>query len=224
MPWLRASSISIGVSVSPGHTAFTRMPWRPMVDRLRLGHEDHAALRRAVRDGPGAADQTPARRAVDDRAAPLFDHRRQHRARHQERALEARVHLRVPLVLVAPQRVVGHVDAGVVEQHIDPAERLERLERAAGAVLGVANVGPDEDGATARRLDLAGDRGAASLVATRDRHAGAFAGERHRGRPADPGRPAGDQPDLPLEAHPAILDRSDRYLPGDPRVIGGKAP
>ena len=75
------------------------------------------------------------------------DHVRDHAPRDEPRALEVDVEHRVPLVLGQLVRQPVGADAGVVEQHVDAAEALDR--RVDGGAHGrvVAHVG---DAATQR--------------------------------------------------------------------------
>jgi hypothetical protein len=159
------------------------------------------ALGGAVRDRLLAAHDPPAGCAVHDRARPSGDHVRERELGHQERALEARVHLGIPLVLGATERVVLDVDPGVVEQHVEPPERIDGLPDRALAVVRPADVGRDEDGSAPGRVDLLLDLAAAVRVATDHGDGGAFVREQDGGGPADArGRPR-DQRHLAVQPH-----------------------
>ena len=107
-------------------------------------------------------------------------------------------------------------DAGVVDEDVDLAERLERgLDDALGR-LRVRGRRPGS--ASARRperLDLAGGRGGrlrVALVAERD--VGTLAGEPERDRLADPARPTRDQRDLPTDRSRVHLRWAGSGSPG----------
>ena len=83
--------------------------------------------------------------------------------------------------------------AGVVDEEVDPAERLGGARDEVAYLLGIGDVGPlrVDDGAV--RAQLLGRRQHLVLVPCADRHAHALAHELAGDRGADPLRAAGDE-------------------------------
>ena len=97
--------------------------------------------------------------------------------------------------------VAGQRDAGVVDDHVDPAEVLGHgggVRRERGAVGHVEAVGADLAGAGV--LDQVDGLGEPGLVDVGEREQRALAGEVERQRAADAGAGAGDHDDLVVEA------------------------
>ena len=121
------SSRSSGVSTGPGHSALTRTPLLGELDAQLAGHRQHAALRRGVGDlRGGRAHHRDERGGVDHRAAAARQQVRDPVLAAEEHAAQVG---RLDALLRLQRRlehrgVVGRRDAGVVEQHVDPAEPL----------------------------------------------------------------------------------------------------
>ena len=85
----------------------------------------------------------------------------------------------------------------VVDQHVEPAERLERRLHCCGAEFRIGDVAGQHDAAAPFRLDgTLRLGGVLLLVEMRDRHIGTLAREQHRDCPPDAGIAAGDERDL----------------------------
>ncbi len=98
-----------------------------MVDGHCLGQLNHGAFRGAVRRGPAAAGQPPARRQVDDHAATRARHHWDRVLRQQEDRFDVDRHHPVP-VLLARLRQRGAPDhTGAVDQDVERAERRHGL-------------------------------------------------------------------------------------------------
>ncbi len=99
--------------------------------RQRLGHPLERELRRAVGAESGRRDLAAHRAHLHDRAAALRAHMRQHRLRQGDGAEEHRVHERAQLAGVDLLDRADRAVAGVVDEHVDAAEALERGATAA---------------------------------------------------------------------------------------------
>ena len=99
-------------------------------------------------------------------------------------------------------RVAGHgrADAGVVDEHVDPAELRHRLVDQALALLGVGHVGRDRVHAAAGRAHRVGDALELLDPAGAEHDVGAGLGEAVGERDAQPARGTGDDDDLVVEA------------------------
>ncbi len=86
------------------------------------------------------------------------------------------------------------LERGVVDQDVEPAERLHGLRDRGLAEFRIGDVARQQDAAAPFVLDRAlGFVGVLVLVEIGDRDVGAFAGEQHRDRAADAGIAAGDE-------------------------------
>ena len=102
-------------------------PVGPELDREALGDSGDRMLRGAVVEQPGAARSDRVDRAdVDDRAAvALLAHPPGGRLRAEEHSLDVhRLDAAELLEREAVEQQVGE-DAGVVDEHVEPAERLD---------------------------------------------------------------------------------------------------
>src|SRR5436190_17078346 len=97
---------------------------------------------------------------------------------------------------------------GIIDEHMEVAEGLDRLGDRVSAELSVPDVARDQDSLAAlgfdKVLDLLGILG---LFLIDDRDLRAFAGEKHRTGAADAAVAAGDDGDLVLEAVAALESR-----------------
>jgi hypothetical protein len=94
---------------------------------------------------------------------------------------------------------------GVVEQHVDAAERRDRLLDDALDLFRIADVRRQRDRGAAQVLDLLRDRVGGLGPQVGEREGGALAGEQQRGRRPDATARAGDDRDLAVE--PSDRDR-----------------
>ena len=136
----------------PGHTQFTRIPSRRVLDRRDLRELDHRRLRRAVRRGVRPRGESGYRRRQDDRTRLL----RAHDGHRGAYAVDGTQHVDAKRALPILGREV--VDATVrrehprvADQHVEPAEALDRPGDDGFDVCEVTDVG--EQG-----LDLAAPR------------------------------------------------------------------
>src|SRR5262249_13894560 len=99
----------------------------------------------------------------------------------------------------------AHVRAGVVDQHVDPAEALEHGAHESFARRGDRRVGADRKDVT-MRLQPGLSFVEAALVARADGNAGTFLEQPFGGREANAPRRAGDDCNLALqtEVHPSV--------------------
>jgi hypothetical protein len=140
----------------------------------------------------------PFKPAVEATLTIALDHLRQERARSEELAAEVDGEDPVPGLGAGFRRgLVGIQDAGVVHQHVDAAETLERGLRHRRHRGLVADVGGERQRLSPSRLDRR--RGLLGALDV-DRHdPGALGGEALGARPADPRAGAGHQRHLPLQ-------------------------
>src|SRR5207247_826584 len=128
------------------------------------GERDDRAFGASVRRVAWEAAAAVHRRDVDDRAAAPLDHA----AGRLLRAEEVAAHVEVEYFVVDLRRRLQEVErpghASVVYQHVEPAERADRVLDDAAAVLDAAEVALDRQRPTAHRLDL-GDGVAGALLA-----------------------------------------------------------
>jgi hypothetical protein len=97
-------------------------------------------------------------------------------------------------------RTPRRVDAGVVHEDVDDAERLHGLVEQRAHLLLVADVGLDDDGSPSRLLDaLAGTGGAVGVLEVAEDDIGTFLCELHSRRLADARVRTGDDRDLAVQ-------------------------
>src|SRR5436190_3431303 len=164
--------------------------------RLRHGHD--RALRRAVHRAAGDACEPRDRGEVDDPAAALLEHLRNHRLAAEERALDVRLPGVVEALLRHIDDGAERQDARAVDEHVDAAELVERAPRESLALRDDPHVGRLKDAP-----DLGRDRLAALLVAARDDDAGALGGQAAGRAGAHPGRATADDRDPAVELQAA---------------------
>ena len=93
------------------------------------------------------------------------------------------------------------LDAGIADQHVDAAERLDDLGGAGVHLLFVGDVHGDADRALAARVDLLRGGIGRLLVEVGDDDLGAFAREHDGDFLADAARGTGDDGNLVLQTH-----------------------
>ena len=128
-----------------------------------LGQLPGRALERGFGGGiiilPGRRLNGGERRDIDDRAAFLRLHRRQHRLDHAQRAEAGNIDAGEPgFDVVILERLVGGVLIRAVDQPIDPPESVERRLGQAAALLGVGDIGRHGDALTTGGADFVGHR------------------------------------------------------------------
>ena len=194
------SPIHIGVSTTPGAKALTVIPCsiRPRAVAWVIG--EHAELRDAVRDEVPEALPARDRSRVDDLAAgALRDHllRRLLRADDHAPGVDADDLLEVRLVDL--HEVARAVHAGVVEDHVQLAERFDGLLDHRLHLRTVGDVDADRLGGCRRsRRSSSATARAASASRSATTTLPAFGGDRLAGRGADPPGAAGDDHDAVL--------------------------
>src|SRR5215211_823595 len=184
-----------------------------VLERQRPGEVLHPALAGRVAEVARLRDQLVDARDVDDHARLLL---RQEvpdgLAGAHERA--AQVHGEHLVEVLARELLggPGDLDAGVVDEHVDAAEAVDRLADHLHDVVLLGHVAPDEyvldallvdfvDAGVHLVLGLLGLLGLAEVV---DRHVGAVLGEAHRDRLPDPGAAPGHEHVLVVEASEAL--------------------
>lgn len=177
---------------------------RPVGLRGRARERDHAGLAGGVARHAGAGIEGRHRGDVDDRAAALRDHGRQHRALAAHGAAKVDLVQPPPVLVVDVGRVVVAHDAGAVHEHVDATEGRDHRGhgRAHGGVVGHVAV---ERGAVAHRLRPrpAGDGDARALAREARGH-----------RRADAARGADDEAGLALQASAAHACSAKKGLSG----------
>jgi hypothetical protein len=134
----------------------------------------------------------------DDVAGAALDHVRERRSHGSHDAVDVRPQQLVERVRVALPDVPADIHAGVGDEHIDAAVRLDRPPDEALDVLGLRHVGDDRGAA----LTYRGDRLVEPLPRARCDHDGrAETVHLARDRQADPRAGARDEADLALERH-----------------------
>jgi len=180
--------------------------------RDRLREHGHAGLRHGVRvDRKGLGGlQAEDRTDVDDRAATLALHVRDHRPGEAEDALEEHVHHAVPdRIGRLVQRAGVQQASGVVDEHVDAPERRERRLH---GVLNVALVG--DTARHGQRVathggDRVGDLTEDLFAAASDRYLGSFTRERRGNGGADAGSATGHNGYFVCESHGSLPLRPD---------------
>ena len=145
----------------------------------RLGVSLDRVLGRRVQGHEGGRHETQDRADIDDPAAALLAHVREHRARHAYRTEEIGLEQCASLRNRALLRSARNTDARIVDQDIDTAGSVEHLAHRSGDRLIVGDVERQEHHSAPR---LPGGRPAARPV-----HGEPGADERARGRFTDPG-------------------------------------
>src|SRR5262249_38764782 len=119
---------------------------------------------------------------------------------HQPGALQARVHRRVPLLFRRLDGVVREVDAGIVEEDVEPAaERLQRLGHEALTVARLRDVAANENCGAAGGFDRGHDLSPPPLVPAGHDALRALLGEGARRGLAETRGGASDDADTVLE-------------------------
>jgi hypothetical protein len=172
-------SATIGVSMVPGQIALMRNPARRVLQSGAGGQPDHSVLRRVVRSPPRKSDEAAEGGAVDDGAAALGAHLTQ--LMLHARPHPAQVDRIDPVEDLG--RLVGGIagrdlDAGVVERHVEPAERVDGGPHHGRHAVLVGHVTPDADDPMAGGDQVFGGRTERGLVDVGDNHSGAGLGER----------------------------------------------
>ena len=120
---------------------------------------------------------------------------------HVEDALEVDVHHQVPVLLGHLEEQVVAGDAGVVDQHVDPAELVDHALHGGLGGGRVDDVAADAHRAgTVGELEPAGSLLSGGLVEVEDRDGGALAREALRDAEADASRCSGDDGDTAVVA------------------------
>ena len=153
---LRAHS---AVSTTPGSDRVDADSRAPVFHRQRPRSGVERALRRGVGGAPRRAHLGRHRRQVDDRTAAGCNHRRHERGDEEERRahvdrVEPIDELRVELRRRQPGR-----GRGVVDQHVDGAERVERGARRCCRRVRVLEVGGEDDGLVRQAISHLVQRG-----------------------------------------------------------------
>ena len=160
-------------------------------------------------------------------AAALGDHLLGRDLRAEEGALQVDRHHLLVLRLGGVEDRRAGLDAGVVDHHVEPAERLDRLVDEPLQVLDLADVGLHADGLVAELRDLAFEVLGRLLVGdVVDDDVGALAGEGEGDGLADAAVAAGDDGDLALQCHvvPPAGSRRERAPRTTRRPYGARRP
>ena len=185
---------------------------QPQLDRGRAGQLVHPGLRRRVADVRPARPVPADAGHVDDAARPARDH-------DPGRVLDAEEHpARVDGQRVEERRVVRlrerqrprHAHPGVVDQHVQAAELVDRRGDQRLDVGLDADVGRGEPGP---RPEFGGERLAHVLAPPPDDDTGALGEERRRRRGPDAAGGTGDHGDLVLEHTRLVIEHTRLPVP-----------
>src|SRR5258705_2708671 len=160
---------------------------------------DHRVLARAVYRDLRRSQQARDRGGVDDAALVLLEHHRQHVLHAQEHADDVDVeHPAKTLQRIFDDRLDIALDAGVVVEHVDGAEPVDRGADIFGDLVFPGDVGFHRERLRRGRQIL--DRGFEVFLAAVDRDdAGAALGQEPDGRATDDAGRAGDDGDLAVQ-------------------------
>ncbi len=175
------------------------------------GERDDAALGGGV--GARARPAEPAagdRGQVDDLAAPLPLHHRDHRVGEEERPGQVEVDQLLPLLereLVQQGGGAAHDGAAAhpVDQDVDAPVGLDGLPDRALHRRRVEGVGAERERAAARGDDVGGQALEHGRLQVHAHHGAALARDDHRGRAADAGPRRRDQRHLALESRHGVV-------------------
>ena len=146
--------------------------------------------------------------AAHARSSPALLEMRQGRARAQHDAGQVHGDQPVPFVERGLLDALADEDAGIVHQHVELAELLDRGVHGGGPARLAGDVERDVERLAARRLDLLRRLPAALVEHVADRHLGAGAGHQLGRRAADAARRARQERDLAVQpVHAFLLDR-----------------
>ena len=183
----------------------------------RAGEVDERALDGVIgRIGiEPAAGEPHDRGDVDDGAGPPRDHVPADGAGAVEGAVEPDVEDALPALA---RHVDGRdpcPDAGIVDEHVDAPEALERLSDGRIHLALIRDVDGEGQGRAAALRDLLGHGLRRRRVDVRHRDGGAERGESHRRRPPDAGPGAGDEDRAAAEVQGVLEARHRRRLARD---------
>ena len=179
-----------------------------VVDGEAAGEVDHGRLAGAVDDARRVAAQSRDRRRRHDRAAAAGGEDRHGVLRAEEHRAHVDGHHEVPVLLGQADGGAGADRAGVVEQRVEPTERVDGERRPSARRRRRRRRWPGR----ARRCrprpsierDGLVDLGTTDVGGDDQRTLG---GEAQRAGPADARSSPGDDGDLPCEQHPRIVAR-----------------
>jgi hypothetical protein len=176
---------AVGAGVAGGD-AVDQDVVRRQLGRQRLGDGGHRGTQRVGQHQPLDRLLHRDRRHVDDAAAAALLHVRDGGAAEPNDAQQQRIDRLSPRRLVQRHERAGRRTAAVGDEDVEAPEFLHRRRDRAADVLGLSQVGLDDEHLAAGRLDRRG-RVAKRLAAARaDGDASAVAGERQRGGAAEP--------------------------------------
>jgi hypothetical protein len=206
-----------GVSMTPGETALTRMPF---------GKGDESAFGGGVGEGAGAAAIASGDgNDVDDGAGFALDHGRRDGAATGHHAGEIKVEDLVPaLVGDLGDALAFDERAGIVDEDIDGAESPDSAIDHGLDVFGAAHVGLDGERFGAGFFEFATHLfGAFFVVVVSEGDVRAEIGEDGRGGGSDAGRSARDKGDfarqIEIISHDRVIDRQLIRASNDPIPI-----
>jgi hypothetical protein len=190
-------SVTIGVWIVPGQTAFMRMPTRGVFQRGALGESDDAVLGGVIRGTARQSDEPAERGAVDDGAAALRAHLTQLvlHAGPDAALVDRGDAVEVLGRLFGGVRRRDH-DAGVVEGHVEPAEGVHRAVDEGGDLGLVGHVAGDAERLMTGGGQLVGGGAEPVLVDVGEHDSGAGCGEGLGGVTPHARAGAGDDGDL----------------------------
>ena len=165
----------------------------------RLREAEHASLRCSVVRLAGIAHETDNRAHVDDAAAALLHHDLRSCLRTVEYALEVRIDDRIEIFFFHANQKSVTRDAGVVDEDVNRAERLDNFCKHFFYCSTVCHIGLHEDCLAAILLDLALDFLRCLLVASEvDGNLGTLRSEADSNGTADTARRTRYECDLPI--------------------------
>ena len=142
---------------------------------------------------------------VDDGAAALRQHRRQHGPRACPGGVEVEIHAALPRLIRHLERLVEHVRAGIVDENVDATGLCPGCLNEAGDLGLIGDVGLHERGAPAVRYNGVGDSLPGLTLVLADKDNGSMRSKQTGDRLADALASAGDDRALSLETAVAAL-------------------
>jgi hypothetical protein len=188
-----------------------------ILQRRRLGEQTDGSLGGGVlRAAVVHADQAELRGDVHDRATAGATHGRDRRADSEKHPLGVHLHHAIPRLGRRILDAAGGPYAGVVDEHVEPAEALNGQRDRVLPVGLPADVEPSEDRLAALGDDLGLDRVALHVEHVAEDNARALTGEQTRLGGAHAARRSADQRDLPGQPHATA--RPPGAAPATPRA------
>ena len=197
---------SIGVSIGPGQTAFTRIFSRAVAFRHGPHKPDHAVLGRRIDRRERRSGQARRRGREQERAAASRAQLRQRRLGRDQHGAQIERHRQIEILHVDPLDRRGPRMADVVPDEVEPAERPRGLLHDPPRVVVAREIGNDRMRPPACGRDFGDNRFHSGPVDVDHADCRAFAGKAQRARASHARGGRRHDPDLVLQAHGVLLD------------------